>query len=439
MNHRLLGVVFIGLLVFSVWLVSAIFGQKFTDFDRVGLTTSSAGLNLPEKADVKIRGVIVGQVMSAESQGDGAELELGIKPDSIGQIPENVSAAILPKTLFGEKYVDLTVPQQPSSRPLQAGDSIKQTDLPVEVEKVLNDLYPLLRTVQPAELNYTLNALAEALEGRGDKLGEGFVTLDGYLKRMNPELPALLDDLRLLAQVTDTYADVFPQLADTLRNTTKTGNTLVSKEQKLNAFLVDLTSFSDTTTGFLNDNGNNLIRLSQLSEPIVALLARYSSSFPCLLEGIVKQAPRLASTFRGFIFHIDLIPLEKQPEGYDGSDTPVYGASNAPNCAGLPNPPVPYPKFPNIDDGVDGINKGGQRTTPGFATDSTAPTTAAAASRVGQPARSRMSVGPSGTPSQKALINSLIAPSLGTPIDEMSDVSTLLFAPAFAGTEVSVR
>ena len=75
---------------------------------------------------------------------------------------------------------------------------------------MLNDLYPLLRTVQPAELNYTLNALADALEGRGDKIGESLVTLDGYLKRMNPQLPALIDDIKLLATVTDTYADVMP-------------------------------------------------------------------------------------------------------------------------------------------------------------------------------------------------------------------------------------
>ena len=99
---------------------------------------------------------------------------------------------------------------------------------------MLNDLYPLLRTVQPAELNYTLNALATALEGRGDKLGESLVTLNSYLKRLNPQIPALIDDLKLLSTVTDTYADVVPQLAETLRNTVKTGNTLVSKEKKLN-------------------------------------------------------------------------------------------------------------------------------------------------------------------------------------------------------------
>ena len=51
------------------------------------LTTSSAGMQLPMRADVKVRGVIVGQVNKAESEGEGATLTLGIKPDKIGQIP----------------------------------------------------------------------------------------------------------------------------------------------------------------------------------------------------------------------------------------------------------------------------------------------------------------------------------------------------------------
>ncbi len=44
--------------------------------------------------------------------------------------------------------------------------------MPIEVEKVLNDLYPLLRAVQPADINLTLNAIATALEGRGELIGE---------------------------------------------------------------------------------------------------------------------------------------------------------------------------------------------------------------------------------------------------------------------------
>ncbi len=437
-RHRLLGAVFVGALVLALWLVVAIFNQSFKKFDEVTLAAGTAGLQLPDRADVKIRGVLVGQVLELKPSQDGAVLELGIEPDKIDQIPQDVTAAIVPKTLFGEKYVDLTVPAEASGTPLAAGDTIEQTEMPVEVEKVLNDLYPLLRSIQPAELNYTLNALATALEGRGEQIGESLETLDGYLTRLNPQLPALVEDLRLLAEVTDTYGDVFPQLAEVLRNTTKTGNTLVEKEDQLAAFLRDVTSFSDTTTGFLNDNGNNIVRLAELSEPTLALLARYAPSSPCLLEGIVKQAPRLASTFRGFIFHIDLKLLPTQPRGYTEADRQVYGASNGPDCAGLPNPPIPYPRFPNLDDGVDGIFKGGQRTAPAFS-GATRADQGSLAPRIGQANRSRMSVGPSGTASQKALFNSLISPALGVPAEEMSDVTTLLFAPTFAGTEVSMR
>jgi phospholipid/cholesterol/gamma-HCH transport system substrate-binding protein len=427
-HHRALGLLFIGLLVFGIWLTNAVFTQKFISFDRVSMSTGTIGLQLPAKADVKVRGVIVGQVMKAETEGDGATLELGIKPDLIKTIPSNVTAAILPKTLFGEKYIELNIPADADSTALKAGDKIEQTKQPIEVERVLNDLYPLLRTVQPAELNYTLNALADALEGRGNKIGESLETLDGYLKKMNPQLPALIDDIKLLANVTDTYADVFPQLAATLRNTVKTGNTLVSREAKLHAFLKDTAAFSDTTKAFLDANGNNIIRLGQLSEPILALLARYSGTFPCMLDGIVRQAPRLADTFRGFVFHINLKTIPYQPRGYTAADRTVLGADNGPNCAGLPNPPIPYyPKggvFPNLNDGADNLGKGdNQRAATGF----------------GQRRQGTgITSGISGTPAQKALINSLMAPTLDVPVDQMSDLASILYAPTMAGTEVSV-
>ena len=58
-KHRTLGVAFVGMMVLGVWLVNAIFTQKFTSFDEVALKTDTAGLNLPARADVKVRGVIV--------------------------------------------------------------------------------------------------------------------------------------------------------------------------------------------------------------------------------------------------------------------------------------------------------------------------------------------------------------------------------------------
>ena len=140
----------------------------------------------------------------------------------------------------------------------------------------------------------------------------------------------------------------------------------------------------------------------------------------------MRQAPLLADTFRGFIFHINLKVLPRQPRGYTNADRQVYGANNGPNCVGLPTPPVPlYPSrvLPNLDDGADNLGKGdNQRPATGFANQ-----------------RSNLDAGVGGTAAEKALLNSLTAPMLGVPVDEMSDVGSLLYGPAMAGTEVSVQ
>lgn len=365
LTKRALGIALILILASGVWLVNAIFNQKFTSFDEVKLNTDTIGLQLPSRADVKVRGVIIGQVLEAESNTEGAILTLGIDPDEISQIPSNVTASILPKTLFGEKYVELVIPNSPSTTSLRANDKITQTALPIEVERVLNDLFPLLDSIKPAELNATLNAIATALEGRGEDIGKNIETLDSYLKRFNPQIPALVDDLKLLGDVAQNYANVTPAIAATLRNTVKTGNTLVEQQAVLNAFLKDTTAFAGTADTFLQANGKNIERLGKVTAPQARLLNRYSSEFPCLLRGLVDQAPLLASTFRGFVFHIDLITIPQQPRGYGPQDAQIYGADNGPACVGLPNPPVPAKGFPNFNDGVNGLGRGdAQRVAP---------------------------------------------------------------------------
>ena len=328
------------LLLLFVYVTYAIFTKKFVDYVPVRLTTSTIGLQLPALADVKIRGLLVGDVRRIESDGDGATLYLAIDPAQAHIIPENVSARIVPKTLFGEKYVALQVPTRPSSRSIRAGDVISESQVAIEVEKVLSDLYPLLRTVQPAQLNYTLTALADALEGRGDAVGRNLVVLDDYLKRMNPKIPLLVDDLGKLATVSDTYAAVVPELATVLRNSVKTGNTFVEKEAKVQALFDDVAGFSSTSKDFLEQNGSNIIRLSKQGQAQLPLLAKYAPEYPCLLQGMVNWTPHMAQAYRNYTLHINLEVLPNSPTGYTPADTPRYGAHNGPHCEMLPEPAV---------------------------------------------------------------------------------------------------
>ena len=97
----------------------------------------------------------------------------------------------------------------------------------------------------------------------------------------------------------------------------------------------------------------------------------------------------------------------------------MLGADNGPACLGLPNPKVPFTGAPNLADGVDNLQRGdAQRTAPQVDA-----SLSAAAAGAGQ----------------KAFFNALTGPVLGTPADEVPDLTTLLFGPLATGTEVSVR
>jgi phospholipid/cholesterol/gamma-HCH transport system substrate-binding protein len=426
-KHRVLGVGFLVLLIVFVGLTYAIFNKSFVSYDKVNLKSGEIGLQLPSRADIKIRGVIVGEVLKTTSSGDGADIQLGIYPSQAHIIPKNVTARIVPKTLFGEKYVSLQIPAKPSSQSIKAGDTISESHVAIEVEKVLSDLYPLLRTVQPAQLNYTLTALANALEGRGERLGNNFVVLDDYLKRMNPKIPLLVNDLGKLATVSDTYASVVPELANILRNSVTTGDTFVEKEKKVQALFDDVAGFSNTTRDFLQQNGQNIIRLSKQGQAQLPLYAKYSREYPCLLKGIVGAIPLEEEAFRGFKLHINLEVLPVQPRGYNAGDKPVNGERGQHHVPlgacekaihhgyGQKNLP-PRSLVPNINDGVNyPIDKG--RAATGFDVTS----------------------GYAGTASEHGVIAALAGPTMGVAPSEVPDVTSLLFGPLARGSQVSLR
>jgi phospholipid/cholesterol/gamma-HCH transport system substrate-binding protein len=421
-SHKVLGVAFIGVLCFLLWLTYAFYAKIFVKTVNVELKTSHIGLQLNNHADVKLRGIIVGEVRGVSTDGDEATVKLALKPDQVDEISSAVSARILPKTLFGEKYVALEPPAEPAGDHIEAGATIERTQVAIEVEKVLNDLYPLLRAVQPAEINQTLNAIATALEGRGELIGENFETVDAYLKRLNPQIPAIVQDLRLTARVSTTYAEVMPEIAEILRNTIKTTGTLEDREQQLKVFFSDLSKFSDDTRVFLDQNGDNIIRLGQLGAEQLRLLAKYAPEYPCLTGGIVNAGKRQAEAFRGFTLHIVLETLPNQPRGYNASDVPRLGEDRGPSCLNLPNAPWtqdnPLRHQPDFDDGVDTpLGKGTSRVAPAYGGGS----------------------GYVGSSDEASVLKSLLGPGLGATADAVPDLGVLLVGPMARGAEVTLR
>ena len=428
-EHRVLGVAFLVLLMLAVWFTYAVFNKSFVDYDEVVLHASKTGLQLPDRADVKVRGVIVGEVIDQQVTRRGVDLTLGLYPSSRDEVPADVSARIIPKTLFGEKYVALEPPAgvvPSAAQAIQPGAQITEARVGFEVERLLRDIYPFLRTVQPAELNYTLTAMATALEGRGEAMGKNFATLEDYLRRTNPQIPALVEDLRRLSKVSDVYREAVPDLARLLRNSVSTGHTFIEKEQKIQALFADVAAFSSTSRDFLEANGDNMVRLSELSARQLPVYAKYAPEYPCLLDAIVKAIPRQNESFRGKTLHINLETLPKQPRGFGPQDDPIYGDKRGPMDEGLcrraingewnQNNLPPSSLVPNIRDGVDEPT-GKQRPAPVL----------------------DLTSGYAGSADERDIVNAVAAPALGVSADQVPDVASLLFGPLARGTEVAPR
>ena len=112
-------------------------------------------------------------------------------------IPANVLVDIASTTVFGAKQVQFVFPPDPSAESLRPGQVLDAQHVMVEVNTVFEQLTSVLSTIEPAKLNETLGAIASALSGRGEKLGQMLTDLDAYLAKIEPSLPALSHDLEV--------------------------------------------------------------------------------------------------------------------------------------------------------------------------------------------------------------------------------------------------
>ncbi|MGW1118952.1 MCE family protein [Streptomyces tanashiensis] len=409
LRRRFAGVVFLLVPVLLASLAVAVYDKRFTDTDPIVVETGSVGNEMHLGAEVKLRGVVIGEVRAIDATEGGARLTLAMRPGTLRHVPADVRAQMLPTTLFGERFVALVPPANASTRPLGPGDVIPEdrSSNAVELQQVLDNVLPLLTAVQPQKLSATLSAVSRALEGRGDKLGETLAELDAHLREFNPHLPALTRDLKELVKVSHLYADAAPDIVTALTDFTTTSGTLAEKEDELAGTLGATTRTAQDLTAFLRQNKNNIIRLSATSRPTLRLLAEYSPSFPCTLRTLAQFVPAMDKALgKGTDqpgLHVEVTTVPSRGAYVPGRDTPSYGSGGGPHCY-----PVPYLGVP-----------------------------AAPAARAS--AAADQNLGPANSPQENDLVNELLAPAAKKRPGDLPDWSSLLAGPAFRGAEVTLR
>ena len=430
---RLIGVVFLVVLGLLAWLSVALYAKQFTPVTTVTLYTSSVGNEMHIGAQVKVRGVQVGEVRAVSADGTGARLELALQPSAARGLPVNVTAEMVPTTLFGERYVDLIPPASPAAQTLTSGAVISQNHShdALELQSVLDNLLPMLRAVQPDKLAVTLTAIGQGLQGRGTELGQTLVTLNSYLGELNPQLPALDKDIKLLAGLARTYQRAAPDLLQALNDFSISGQTIASEHSQLAALFTTLTAASDDLRSLLAANQGNIIHLSADSTASLSILARYSPEFPCTLSDMVAFEPAMdkvlgAGTSQPGL-HIHAVIVPSLGRYRPGRDTPFYGDDLGPHCYSIPFGGI------RLNDGTSGT---GQPLRTGQ------PVRAGRAQSHGQRARLTSALASAGLPGsrqQAGLARELAALALGRAPSSLPGWSSLLVGPLWQGTDVTLK
>ena len=344
-RHMLTGAIAIVVLVAAMTVgIKGAFGAFKGGYELVG-RFDSAGQGLLPGSDIKIRGVNVGEVKSIALVDGEARVKLRLHPGE--RIPTGVTATIRPKTLFGEKFIDLDPGDHEADGPFLAdGEEIEHTVGGFELEQVLGDLYPLLKAIDPAELATVMGELADGGKGMGETINRTIVNSDelaGVFADNADNTRQFLTDLAALSDQLAGSADDLLDLADA-------GNAALPTLNDNEAAVVDLLQ----QTGRLSNDVADLLEHNRPfvessfvdgSRTLQVLTDRRDRVVP-LVIGLRQYLQTLASSVRIDAGDGTLMAAVKGVLG--GQACPLLGCPGAGPAAGPDAPTPTLPALPGL-------------------------------------------------------------------------------------------
>jgi ABC-type transporter Mla subunit MlaD len=259
---------------------------------RIAISFPESASGLVTGSDVLEAGARVGSVASIEPRPDGrAEVVVQVA-DAAWPLHRGLGAAIRPRSLLGEKYVDLhdgpaTAPAYDAARPLEA----TQGAVPVELDTFINSLDAPTR----AAARTLIDDLGAGVAGAGPDLNQAIAAAHANLDNLattgrtlnwrDPDLDRILVGLDgVLGKLTQS--DQLTQLQQLITNGQQTLNAVESEQQSFSRQFVD----SQAVLGDLN----------AAVDPAVGSLRDLVSVAPHLLDQLQGEAGLLAQLGQGF-------------------------------------------------------------------------------------------------------------------------------------------
>lgn len=313
-----------------------------TSLPLISATVEISGSPLAVNAPVQYRGVVVGKLKSVTPLATGrttSRIEMRMQPEQLDRIPSSVQVRILPRTVFGDQFLDLVDEQPRAGGTLRAGASIgadrsrETVDLYDSYEKA----YRLLTQLRPAQINQVLGSLSTLLDGKGNEIGsliDRAYNASGKLMPLTEKLdPTISAVLRMSGKLKQAAPDAFA----TMRNGVKLANFVSQRQDQISTLLAGGGQIADEGTGILEQNKDNIIRLLHTGNPVGSVFAANPEGLPNMFNSLANLGNQTAGLSNKTTIHANRIDLYNS-KPYTSKDCPRYPGADGPNCS-VPAPP----------------------------------------------------------------------------------------------------
>ena len=301
--YKTAGVVFLVIATFIAAFIYLQFHGDLTDKTQLTLLSPRAGLVVERGSKVTFNGVEIGRVARIDFVDERgtpkAKLTLDVKPRYIAYIPANVVAEIRATTVFGNKYISFSSPENPSAQRISAHTVIDASSVTTEFNTLFETVTSIAEQVDPIKVNQTLTATAEALTGLGERFGESLENGNRILDDLNRQMPQIRPATRGVAGLADVYADSSPDLWDGLENATRSARTFNDHSADIDEALMAAIGFANDAADSFERGGPYLVRGAADLVPTTQLLDDYQGEIFCTFRKFSDVQKRAAAVLGG--------------------------------------------------------------------------------------------------------------------------------------------
>ncbi|CAM3529996.1 MCE family protein [Nocardioides zeicaulis] len=237
-------------------------------------------LDLVPQSTVKVDDVSVGRVSAIDLQGYQALVTLQLRRDV--DLPDNAVAELRQTSLLGEKFVELSAPEEGASPNLLAdGDTIpiERAGRNPEVEEVLGALSLLLNGGGVAQLRTITQELNDALGGREDSARSVLRQLRAFTGQLDENKADIVDAIEKLNRLAVAAEKQLPTIDEALEELPSALDSIDRQRDDLVEMLKALDQLSSVAVDVIKESKDATITSLQRLDPVLTQLAASGDDF----------------------------------------------------------------------------------------------------------------------------------------------------------------